>query len=183
MATEVVSPEPQERGFFGWAVAGLPDITGDGVGELLISGAGRPAISSLGERRMHLINGATGQRIQSYQSPVNGEAFGAPIAGVLDRMGHLRTIASGSGVAGLPPAPYRAGRAYAFPLSLSFLSAAMSAEGLRLSLIASDLNTWTTLTTLKAAAQPVTYVDKQPAEQAIVSTGRSGQRHDCPVRP
>lgn len=68
----VVSPEPQIRGFFGWQVAGLPDITGDGVGELLIGGAGRPAIGSLGERRMHLINGATGQWIQSYQSPVSG---------------------------------------------------------------------------------------------------------------
>ena len=70
-----------------------------------------------------------------------------------------------------------AGRAYAFPLSLSFVSVAMSGEGPRLSLtatdetdrdlqVSSDLNTWTTLTTLKPAAQPVTFVD-----QAASGTG------------
>jgi len=171
----IVSPEPQLRGFFGWAVAGLPDITGDGVAELLIAGAGRPAIGSLGERRMHLISGATGQRIQSFQSPADGEAFGASIAGVLDRTGKLRAVASGSGVAALPPAPNRAGRGYAFPLSLSFVSASKSDAGVLLSLSATDerdyelqstldLKTWTIIATVKGAAEPVTFLDRESNE-------------------
>ena len=167
----VVSPEPQARGFFGWAVAGLPDITGDGVAELLISAAARPSVGSLGERRMHLMNGATGQRIETFKSLSNGESFGFSITGMLDRAGKLRTIASGAAVEPPPPAPSRAGRAYAFPLSLSFVSVAMSGEGIRVSVTAtddksynlqasSDLAAWTTLTTLNAAVQPVTFVDK-----------------------
>ncbi len=165
-------PDPAVRGFFGWAVAGLPDITGDGVVELLISAAARPSVGSLGERRVHLINGATGQRIQTFKSLGSGEAFGFSITGILDRAGKLRAIASGAAIEPVPPAPNRAGRAYAFPLSLSFLSMSVSDEGPRISLIATDdkgyeveaspdLQTWMSVTTLKDGTPTGTFLDNQ----------------------
>ncbi len=167
----LISPEPQVRGFFGWNVASLPDITGDGTAELLISGSGRPAIGSLGERRVHLINGATGQPIQTFQSPTSGEAFGGSVTGILDQRGRLRTIVSGTGVAAAPSAPIRSGRAYVFPLSLSFLSASVSDEGMRILLTttddkgyevqaSTDLQTWTPVTKLKDGMPTSAFLDK-----------------------
>lgn len=164
------SPAPEKLGYFGWDAAGLPDITGDGCGEVLISATGRPAIGSLGEQRMHLLNGATGEGIQSFESPHPGQGFAACVTGILDKKGRLRTVVAGSGVAAPEPAPTRAGRAYAFPLSLSFLSLKKTGSELLLSLsslgedvhdleVSSDLLTWTPLSTLKHDSQSSTLVD------------------------
>ena len=166
----LASPTPQTRGFFGWTVAGLPDITGDGAGELLIGCAahGNQGFNTYGERRVYLMNGATGQLIRTLDSPNGGEAFGLSVTGMLDGNRKLRTIVIGTPHETPPSSPFRSGRVHAFPICL--LGTAPSSNGFVVTLTShpdttheiqtsSDLQLWTALTNVTATTGTVRILD------------------------
>jgi hypothetical protein len=78
----LVSPTGEEGGEFGEAVAGVPDVDGDGHGDLLIGARG--GISNVG--RVYLFSGATGDLLLELASPNanNGGYFGFAVSGVED---------------------------------------------------------------------------------------------------
>ena len=79
------SPE-LEVGLFGFAVAGLPDVDGDGRGDLVV-GAASSGPDEAG--RVHVFSGATGELLRTLQSPnpENASFFGFPVAGIADVSG------------------------------------------------------------------------------------------------
>ncbi len=79
------SPNPEDSGFFGFTVAGVPDADGDGRGDLLI-GAILEDTESQDAGRAYLFSGATGLLLQTLESPnfVQGGFFSSALAGVPD---------------------------------------------------------------------------------------------------
>jgi hypothetical protein len=79
------SPNPEDSGFFGWAVSGVPDADGDGRGDLLV-GAIMEDTESQDAGRAYLFGGATGALLQTLESPnaVQDADFGSALAGVED---------------------------------------------------------------------------------------------------
>jgi hypothetical protein len=83
----LIPPIAQEDGEFGFAVAGLPDTTGDGKMDVVVSGwkqnwSTQPTRAGV----VHIYNSVTGQRVQSLLSPhaqLEG-LFGATVAGIRD---------------------------------------------------------------------------------------------------
>ncbi|ETW96830.1 MAG: hypothetical protein ETSY1_25120 [Candidatus Entotheonella factor] len=65
---------PESRGFFGYSIAGLSDINGDGSGDILVSAANESA-QSFRDGQAHLLNGADGQALRRWGSP-NANRFG-----------------------------------------------------------------------------------------------------------
>ena len=74
----LVSPNPITGGRFGTDVASVPDIDGDGRGDVVVGGNDLEGA--------HTFSGATGALIHSYPSPSGGEnwGFGEHIAGIPD---------------------------------------------------------------------------------------------------
>jgi hypothetical protein len=173
----LASPEPRVRGFFGWSVAGLPDITGDGTPELLV-GAGAFFRFGYGERRVYLLDGATGVPIRVFSSPNGGEGFGLSVTGMLNGNGKLKSVVSGAPQETPLPAPLRPGRVYAFPLSLpgppEVCALGFTANGLRLQVTgrsgstveihgSSDIVTWELIAAPAMADIPVEIEDTAAA--------------------
>lgn len=82
-----VSPNPAEFGDFSYAPAGIPDLTGDGKGEVVISAHGEsPDGSPQYSGRAYLFDGVTGALLRTFRSPheVQSGAFGYPIAAIPD---------------------------------------------------------------------------------------------------
>ena len=81
----LASPNPEDSGFFGWSVAGVPDADGDGRGDLLVGAILEDGEFS-DEGRAYLFSGATGALLQTLDSPTpaEGGSFGASLAGVPD---------------------------------------------------------------------------------------------------
>ncbi|HMN97730.1 MAG TPA: integrin alpha [Phycisphaerales bacterium] len=89
------SPDPQDTGRFGWAVAGVPDADGDGSGDILIGcpyedvGSGANAVLEAG--RAHLISGFGGALLKTFVPPAAHQHaenfFGWSVAGIKDRSG------------------------------------------------------------------------------------------------
>jgi len=79
-----ISPNQQTSGEFGYAVSGVPDTDGDGMGDLLVG--------SFGENRAHLFSGKSGELLHSLISPIGlGDVnFGYSVAGVPDLDGDSR---------------------------------------------------------------------------------------------
>ena len=64
-----VSPNKEVDGSFGWSLAGMPDVTGDGRGDILV-GACFESLGGIGPvGRVYLLNGATGQLLHTFVSP------------------------------------------------------------------------------------------------------------------
>ncbi len=82
------SANPQSGGQFGWAVAGLSDVDGDGEGDVLV-GAPLEDAPGMDRGRAYLFSGATGVRIATLKSltPFNGGRFGDSVSGVPDLNG------------------------------------------------------------------------------------------------
>ena len=81
----LVSPNPEDSGFFGFTVAGVPDADGDGRGDLLI-GAILEDNESQDAGRAYLFSGSTGLLLQTLESPnfVQSGLFSSALAGVPD---------------------------------------------------------------------------------------------------
>jgi hypothetical protein len=84
----LVSPDPGENGFFGWAVSGVPDVDGDGASDLLVGAPGEQ--NELGH--VYIFSGATGTRLRTLETPCTGECydFGTSLAGLPDLNGDGR---------------------------------------------------------------------------------------------
>lgn len=110
----LTSPNPGSPGFFGISVSGVPDVDGDGRGDLLVGAdaenAGAPAAG-----RAYLFSGATGVLLRTLTSP-NPESsgrFGNQVSGIPDADGDGRDDLL-IGVFGEDGGPEDAGRAYLF---------------------------------------------------------------------
>jgi hypothetical protein len=69
-------PSLGNEALFGWAVAGMGDMNGDGVSELLVSAPGK--------EQALVFNGSNGEELLSVRNPMVRGAFGWAVAGVGD---------------------------------------------------------------------------------------------------
>ncbi|MCA9444933.1 MAG: FG-GAP repeat protein, partial [Candidatus Omnitrophica bacterium] len=100
---------------FGNSVSGIPDLTGDGRGDVVISAPEEnPGVSPQGAGRAYVFNGSTGEYVRTLVSPNEqengrfGAGFGQAVGGVEDINGDGRGEVIVSGWAETP------GRAYIF---------------------------------------------------------------------
>ncbi|MFO0875375.1 MAG: hypothetical protein U0575_15590 [Phycisphaerales bacterium] len=86
------SPNATSQGYFGQAVAGLPDINGDGRGDYAVGAPGENGAGVNSSGRVYIYSGATGALIRTHTSP-NPESsgrFGSAVAGIKDLNGDGR---------------------------------------------------------------------------------------------
>lgn len=76
---QLESPDPMVVGEFGFAVSGVPDLSGDGVHDLVV---GAPHEGSRG--RTHVFNGASGDMLYTLDAIPDGSLFGFYVAGTPD---------------------------------------------------------------------------------------------------
>jgi hypothetical protein len=80
----LVSPTPRAPGHFGGAVAGVPDLDGDGHGDLVVGADWEANLAG----RVHVFSGATGALLRTLVSPTPSTSpsgtFGLAVAGVPD---------------------------------------------------------------------------------------------------
>ena len=85
----IIPPTNQIIGTFGWSVCGVPDVTGDGRGDILVGGIWEmdPAGKICG--RAYLFNGANGRMVRAWVAPSRQDnaAFGWAMAWVPDTDG------------------------------------------------------------------------------------------------
>lgn len=112
----LVSPNPESSGAFGTAVAGVNDVTGDGLAEIAVGARSEDGGTIANSGRVYLFSGADGSLLQTISSPnavINGN-FGSAIGGVPDANGDFK----GDLVVGAPDetngSVTHAGRAYIF---------------------------------------------------------------------
>jgi hypothetical protein len=108
-----LSPNRQQNGAFGWAVASIPDVNSDGVADFAIGGEGETVGAIAGEGRVYLYSGATGVYLRTLLSPTPqaNEHFGFAIAGSAD----LNGDGGGEVIVGAPSdSTGRAGRVYIY---------------------------------------------------------------------
>ncbi|MCK6485785.1 MAG: thrombospondin type 3 repeat-containing protein [Phycisphaerae bacterium] len=83
----LASPDEVEFGEFGYSVAGIPDVNGDGSGDILVGAPGEPTPPSLvNSGQVHVLSGADGMLIRTIESPNPDIAgrFGHAVASVPD---------------------------------------------------------------------------------------------------
>ncbi len=87
----LTSPDSNQNGGFG-RVAGVPDVDGDGRGDLLVGAAGEDTGGLFNSGRAYLFSGATGTLLHMLISPNPqlGGLFGHSVAGVTDTDGDGR---------------------------------------------------------------------------------------------
>lgn len=102
------SPNDSIQGAYGIAVAGIPDVDGDGRGDYLVGASGELAFGG----RVYLYSGASGNLIRFHSSPnsENSGFFGRSVAGVRDLNGDGR----GDYVVGAPGENGQRGRVYVY---------------------------------------------------------------------
>lgn len=88
---DFTSPDPALLGEFGAALSTVPDLTGDGVPDILIGAPNEDFLSNGSAGNVYLYNGATGgllRRIQTESPEIRpGRDFGAAIASISDLNG------------------------------------------------------------------------------------------------
>lgn len=113
----LVSPSPEAGGRFGFAVSGVPDLTGDGLEDVVVGAVYEdvlPAGTDAG--RAYVFNGSTGALLHALSSPLAEAygAFGVEVNGIPDLTGDgLGDVIVGAFDEDRPGAP-GAGRAYVF---------------------------------------------------------------------
>ncbi len=114
---EVLSANQQPNGLFGDAVAGMPDVNGDGRGDLLIGAPGETFNGNVGAGRAYIFSGATGLLIVALNSPsseVDG-AFGDSVAALPDVNGDgVADVAVGAPDEDPGNSPSNCGRVYIY---------------------------------------------------------------------
>lgn len=114
----LVSAGQQPLGSFGVSVSGIPDVDGDGRGDVIIGASQEDGGSGLDfAGRAHLFSGGTGQHLHTLVSPNEREfgVFGISVAGVSDIDGDGRgDVVVGAYGETSGDSPISAGRAYAF---------------------------------------------------------------------
>lgn len=108
----LVSPSPTSTGHFGLGLAGVPDVDGDGRGDVLAGAYPEAGFDG----RAYLFSGATGARLATFQPPVAGDAghFGTSVAGVPDFDGDGRPDVLVGAPSARSDEGSRVGRAYVF---------------------------------------------------------------------
>jgi hypothetical protein len=112
-----ISPNLESSGHFGWSVAGVPDLNGDGRGDYAVAAEGEDGAGQTNSGRVYVFSGNNGGLIRTHASP-NAEfdgSFGWSVAGVPDVNGG----GAGDYVVGAPDedpdgSPIGSGRAYVF---------------------------------------------------------------------
>ncbi|MFM9995189.1 MAG: integrin alpha [Phycisphaerales bacterium] len=87
------SPDSQTNGRFGWCVSGVPDVNGDGRGDVIVGAPGEATGASPGGAgRAYVYSGGTGGRLLTLTAPVEegGASFGWSVAGIPDVNGDGR---------------------------------------------------------------------------------------------
>ena len=116
--SQFATSNPTESGFFGGAVAGVPDVNGDGRGDIVVGAPGEgPSNQNTFRGRVYIYSGATGALLRTLLSPnqqPNG-LFGDAVAGIPD----VNNDGRGDILVGAPGervgvGPVGAGRAYIF---------------------------------------------------------------------
>ncbi|MCB9854658.1 MAG: thrombospondin type 3 repeat-containing protein [Phycisphaerales bacterium] len=117
--TTLVSANPEDDGFFGYAVGGVPDVNGDARGDVIIGAyLEDPGASPDDAGRAYLLSGSTGAVIRTLVSPNEelGGGFGQTVAGIVDVNGDGR----GDVIVGAPyenpgaNTPLDSGKAYIY---------------------------------------------------------------------
>ncbi|MBI1785876.1 FG-GAP repeat protein, partial [Candidatus Sumerlaeota bacterium] len=91
----LVSGGPQIAGYFGFSVSGIPDLNGDGFGDVMVGAymentAAPPPTTDNG--RVYIFNGNTGAQIRAVTSPNREDlgTFGNSVGGIPDLTGDGR---------------------------------------------------------------------------------------------
>jgi hypothetical protein len=82
----LVHPAPQERAGFGLAVAGVGDVNGDTVPDLLVGASGQTVNGNIQQGQAYVLSGADGSLLHTLTTPTpqEGALFGDAVAGVGD---------------------------------------------------------------------------------------------------
>lgn len=113
----LTSPTPVFGGAFGASVAGVPDVNGDGRGDIAVGAPDEHGGGIFASGKVYLYSGATGELLWTYISPGRrtGGNFGFSVAGVPDATGDGRgDIVVGAFGENAPGTPLNSGRAYIF---------------------------------------------------------------------
>jgi hypothetical protein len=84
---QLVSPHPEEEGFFGNAISGIPDVNGDGIPDIVVGAPhDSPGTSPAQNGRAYIYSGANGQLLHKLLpvAPVEYGLFGYTVAGIQD---------------------------------------------------------------------------------------------------
>ncbi len=108
------SPTPQGDGFFGISICGVPDATGDGLGDVVVGCLNEDAAGISNAGRVHVFRGSAGSLFKTHISPHREIAgyFGAWVAGLSDTNGNGRGEVVAGAFAESPNVTDAAGRAY-----------------------------------------------------------------------
>lgn len=136
--TTLQSPNITAGGNFGRSVAGVPDVNGDGRGDILVGAPVESPSGLAGAGRAYLFSGSTYSLLRTFVSPnaESGGEFGHSVAGVPDTDGDGRgDILIGARFEDPGASPSNAGRAYLFSgatgaLLFTFVSPNEEASGL-----------------------------------------------------
>lgn len=114
-------------GFFGGAISGVPDVNGDGRGDIVVGAPNEPFNGISGAGRVYILTGTTGGVLRAIGSPNPrfGGNFGICVAGTPDIDGDGRgDVIVGASSEG--DAPIAMGRAYIFSGATGALIAELS---------------------------------------------------------
>lgn len=116
-ALEFKLPNELPSGQFGFAVAALPDMNGDGRGDVVIGSRGAPSPCPAFSGHAFILDGATGELLRTFKSPNEevGGLFGIALAAIMDTNGDgVVDIAIGAPHEDPGASPNNAGRVYLF---------------------------------------------------------------------
>ncbi len=115
---ELESPNEEVDGDFGWYLSGVPDVNGDGRGDVVVGArSDNPGGSPTDAGRAYVYDGATGALLHSLASPNEevGGRFGQSVSGILDVNGDGNgDVVVGAYFEDPGGSPSGAGRAYIF---------------------------------------------------------------------
>lgn len=117
-AIELISPNEETAGRFGFALSGVPDVNGDNLADLVVGAYNEnPGVSPSNSGRAYIFSGPTGAALFTLASPnqeIDGR-FGYSVSGVPDVDGDGRgDVVVGANLEDPGLSPNNAGRAYIF---------------------------------------------------------------------